>query len=229
MRFLQALLLCAVLWFTGPSHAQNKPPIACAQAVQMGFDKFVETEMARTKDYTTAGMNSTYDRYRKCKRAANDGTLKVLSSKCKTQIAAARRELDKLETAIWLMVYVEAGGGTMYSQIAAASDATREDVLGNLISATRAKFKKTTPAALKVLWTQAERKLSSHFKTPTNLSGAAFGSVAEDRKRYASATRDAQSAMKALKVLSSQLPPSAAKVLAARVAHSASTSFEIGV
>lgn len=231
MQFLRSALLGVVLCFSALSHAQSKPAISCAQAVGMGFDKFVEAETARTDNYSTQGTIAACDRYTKCKRATNDRTIKVLSSADRGQFASARRDLGKLESAIWTMVYIGAGGGTMYSQIGAASAATREDVLGDLIGAIQAKSKsmKTTPASIKVLWTQADRDLTPHFKTPTSIQGTAFGSPAEDRKRYASAVRDAQASMKALKVLSMRLPSNAAKIVAERAAYAASTSFEIGV
>ena len=115
MRLSRHLLICSVLCFTAPSHAQIRPPISCAQAVGMGFDKFVEAETARTKDYSTAGTIAACDRYAKCKRAANERALKSLHSTQKPHVATARQELDKLESAIWTMVYVKAGGHHVFA------------------------------------------------------------------------------------------------------------------
>lgn len=224
---MRALLLClAVVCCFGSAHTQTKPPISCAQAVKMGFHKFMEAETARTGDYSTAGTIAACDQYRKCKRQTNDRVLKVLSSAQQSQMATVRRELGKLESAIWTMVYIQAGGGTMYSQFAAAGAATREDVFGDLIVAMRARKNQTSPKAIKVLWSQATRSLAPQLQTPHNPSSGAFGSVAETRKQYEKSAQEAQAAMNALKALSERLPAGAANIVAQHVAQVASNSFQ---
>lgn len=195
----------------------------------MGFDKFVEAETARTNNYSTQGTIAACDRYTRCKRVANDRDIKVLSAPNRLQLAAARRELDKLENSLWTMVQIGAGGGTMYSQFAAAAYGAREDLLGKLTAALRVR-KKSVSARRQTnkLLTQAQKSLAPHLKTPSERELMGLGWPKGQTKVYASAAHDAETALATLKVLSRRWPDSAAQILATRIEHTVTNVFESG-
>ena len=195
----------------------------------MGFDKFVEAETARTNNYSTQGTIAACERYTRCKRAANDRAIKILSSPNRQQLAAARRELDKLEDSLWTIVRIGAGGGTMYSQFAAAGYGVREDVLGKLIAALRVR-KKSVSARRQTnkLLTRAQKFLAPHLKISSERELMGLGWPKGQTKIYASAAHDAETALATLKVLSRRWPDGAAKLLATRIEHSVTNVFESG-
>lgn len=121
------------------TQAQDKPPfhLPCDQVLRMGLDKYVAHYTAANHDDSTAGNIQACDSYARCRRSANDAQSRALSPMRRDQVAQTRRTLDALADACDVYTYLSAGGGTMWSQMAAGEHAVREDFLATLIAALR--------------------------------------------------------------------------------------------
>lgn len=215
------LLVLTVFCWVGSVHAQKQPPISCDEIVKLGFDKFRTSETARTGDESTAGMVAISDRYTKCKREANDRAVKALSAARQKQVATARRELDKLENAIWTMMYLREGGGTMYSQFEAIGYGLREDTLARLIGTLQippapSSFRMDARGRINRLWQQSERSLERYSVTPNFKEANSLGAPVQQRRLYANAARQARTSWHALRVLSKGLSDAAATAVTER-------------
>jgi hypothetical protein len=189
----------------------------CSQVVKLGFDKFMDEYSKRTNDYSTAGQNRGYTLYAQCKGADNDRRMKALTPARRDQLASVRRNLGKLEDASWGMQYLASGGGTMWSQMATAATATREEFLGSLITI-MAQRQQPQPAARRTamtLFNKARRKLDAFKKAPEHSSGPF--SPAEQKKEHTQRWNEASVALQQLQKLLPALPDVVAQQLAQRV------------
>jgi hypothetical protein len=127
--------------------------------------------------------------------------MKALTPARRDQLASVRRNLGKLEDASWGMQYLASGGGTMWSQMATAATATREEFLGSLITS-MAQRQQPQPAARRramTLFNKARRKLDAFKKAPEHDSGPF--SPAEQKKEHTQRWNEASAALQHLQKL----------------------------
>ncbi len=105
----------------------------CAQVLKLGLTKFVDVYGEKTEDYSTLGMKQAFSYYVDCRRPDNDKRARQLPEERRKQVEDVRDQLNKIGSASWSNVYIEAGGGTMYGLASVGAYATREDFMTALI------------------------------------------------------------------------------------------------
>ena len=189
----------------------------CAEVLKLGLDKFVDVYGEQTQDYSTYGMKQAYAYYVDCKRPANDAQARRLTEARRKQSEAARDQLSKLGNAVWNMVYIEAGGGTMWGLMSVSAYGAREDFMTTLITALAQE--KSQPAALRRANASLakSKRLLTRFSRVPKMDKYGWDNPAEMRKSYLESFREAQAAFVQLEKLVREMPDVAAERAARRV------------
>lgn len=116
--------------------ARDRSPLRlpCDQVARMGLKRYFARYTAAAHDDSTAGSIRACDSYARCRRSVSDGQARALSPARRAQVAQVRRSLDALGDACYDYTIISAGGGTIWSQLAAGDRASREDFLAALIA-----------------------------------------------------------------------------------------------
>lgn len=183
----------------------------CAEVLKIGLDKFVDVYGEQTQDYSTYGMKQAYAYYVECKRPQNDERARRLPEARRKESEAARDELQKMGNAVWNMVYIEAGGGTMYGLISVSAYAAREDFMTSIIAALSQE--KSQPAARRRANANLARarKLLARFSRVPKMENSGWDSPAEMRKSYLDSFKEAQAALAQLEKIVREMPDAAAE------------------
>ncbi len=199
----------------------------CAQVLKLGLDKFTDVYGEQTQDYSTYGMKQAYGYYVDCKRPANDAEERRLPVGRRKQVYAVREHLAKLGKAAWNMVYIEAGGGTMYGLLSVSAYAAREDFMTTFIKAL-AQGESSQPAARRRASqsvAKAKRLLARWSRVP-NMKDSSWDSPAEVRKQYLDSLKEAREAIAQLQLIVGELPDVAAERAAKRMADEIDAGVE---
>lgn len=197
----------------------------CREIVAMGYDQYQAAYEAHGGDLSTLGMKMSAARYTDCKANDNYRRASKLNLARRQVVLNARTALHEFESALWMMVEIRAGGGTMYGVFNASSAALGEDVIGQVIgTAQRARRSVQARRKANADFTLATRQLAPNLRTPTQSDDAVMDAQAQ--RQYRDSARTAAAMRSRLQTLAARLPDEAAAILAARVAYDARHTFE---
>lgn len=228
-RPLAPLAAVLLLGLAVPAAAQDAPKpetvIPRAQALQMGGGKFIEAYTEKTKNQSTAGYVEASDVYCRWKGADNAARAAKLPAPLRPHLKIIDDALFSLGRSGYLHSFLSAGGGTMYTMIAAGVAADRADEMGRVVTA-MAQTKKA-PALRK----KADADLAAAAKLLASRKGAPTPEVAppgpDAAKQYAEWHADATAALARLRKLLPAFPDEAAARVAAR-ARAELTAYDTG-
>lgn len=177
----------------------------------MGLDKYVARYMAATHDDSTAGNIQACDSYAQCRRSANNARARALFPVRRDQVAQVRRTLDILADACDLYTYLSAGGGTMWSQMAAGEHAVREDFLAALIADLRRPASRSSTARRQAEAALRAARQSFHSLRVPRAEGAATMDASYLSQYRTHTYPAAQVAFARLQTLIASLPDASAR------------------
>ncbi|MHB9133121.1 MAG: hypothetical protein ACYDBB_18790 [Armatimonadota bacterium] len=102
--------------------------------VKLGSNEYLQRYTAKTGDESEVGQDNACVAYAQFKSADNDRRAEALTARQQLMVAQTRKVLQQWEETVLEITEEVAGGGTMYSHAGVRAAASREDLLGQVIT-----------------------------------------------------------------------------------------------